>query len=132
MSVWRQVVRGIRVLANRRAGTGQCDCHSGTSAQVRVGEPHRRFSCRFAVCRSSAGRESAVPELLDLQQQNDVFDRSLGVRETATLLGDPTTPELLDTDLVTGDAFKLLGVQPLLGRGNPHWNHAAALRLLGR
>jgi putative ABC transport system permease protein len=59
----------------------------------------------------------SVPEFLDLQQQNHVFDRSLGVWEDSTLLGDPSSPESLDTDLVTGNAFQFLGVPPLLGRG---------------
>lgn len=59
----------------------------------------------------------SVPEFLDIQEQNQVFDHSLGVWEESTLLGDPSSPESLDTDLVTGNAFKMLGVPALLGRG---------------
>ena len=66
---------------------------------------------------SAARNWFSVPEFLDFQQQNHIFDRSLGVWEQATMLGDPSSPESLDTDLVTGNAFQFLGVQPLLGRG---------------
>jgi putative ABC transport system permease protein len=59
----------------------------------------------------------SVPEFLDIQQQNQVFDRSLGVWEESTLLGDPSSPGSLDTDLVTGNAFQMLRVPALLGRG---------------
>src|SRR5690242_6756952 len=52
----------------------------------------------------------SVPEFLDIQEHNQVFDRSLGVWEESTLLGDPSSPESLDTDLVTGNAFQMLGV----------------------
>jgi predicted permease len=58
----------------------------------------------------------SVPEFLDIQEHNQVFDRSLGVWEESTLLGDPSSPESLDTDLVTGNAFQMLGVPALLGR----------------
>ena len=33
------------------------------------------------------------------------------------MLGDPSSPESLDADTVTGNAFQFLGVPPLLGRG---------------
>ena len=33
------------------------------------------------------------------------------------MLGNVTSPEALDTDLVTGNTFEFLGVNPLLGRG---------------
>src|SRR3569833_592322 len=59
----------------------------------------------------------SVPEFLDIQLQNQVFDRSLGGWEDSTLLGDPSSPESLDTDLVTGSAFQMLGVPAFLGRG---------------
>ncbi|HLH04577.1 MAG TPA: ABC transporter permease [Bryobacteraceae bacterium] len=59
----------------------------------------------------------SVPEFLDLQEQNQVFDQSLGVWEESTLLGDPSSPESLDTDLLTGNAFQMLGVPALVGRG---------------
>ena len=58
-----------------------------------------------------------APDFLDLQQQNRVFDRTIGVWELSTMLGEPTSPEALDTDLVTGNTFEFLGVPPLLGRG---------------
>ncbi|MBV9266937.1 MAG: ABC transporter permease, partial [Acidobacteriaceae bacterium] len=59
----------------------------------------------------------SVPEFLDVQQQNGIFDRSIGVWEQSTMLGDSSSPESLDTDLVTGNTFQFLGVPPLLGRG---------------
>jgi putative ABC transport system permease protein len=66
---------------------------------------------------SAARNWFSIPEFLDFQQQNRIFDRSLGVWEQTTMLGDPSSPESLDTDLVTGNTFQFLGVPPLLGRG---------------
>src|SRR3569833_2307024 len=46
---------------------------------------------------ATASRNSfSVPEFLDLQEQNQVFDHSLGVWEESTLLGDPGSPDSLD------------------------------------
>ncbi len=59
----------------------------------------------------------SVPEFLDIQKENQIFDQSLGVWEESTLLGDASSPESLDTDLLTGNAFQMLGVPALLGRG---------------
>jgi len=59
----------------------------------------------------------SVPEFLDIQEHNQVFDHSFGVWEESTVLGDPSSPESLDTDLLTGNAFQMLGVPALLGRG---------------
>ena len=64
-----------------------------------------------------SGRQSfSIPEFLDYQEQNHIFDRSMGVSEESVLMGDSGTPELLDADAVTGDTFQFLGVAPLLGR----------------
>lgn len=60
----------------------------------------------------------SVPEFLDYQEQNHIFDRTMGVWEDTVLLGSSAgTREPLDTDLVTGNTFNFLGVPPLLGRG---------------
>ncbi|MGA8026779.1 MAG: ABC transporter permease, partial [Bryobacteraceae bacterium] len=59
----------------------------------------------------------SVPEFLDFQKENRIFDRSMGVWEETSLMGDATALESLDTDLVTGNAFQFLGISPLLGRG---------------
>jgi len=56
-------------------------------------------------------------EFLDFQAQNHIFDRSFGIWEKTTLLGDPSAPESLDTDVITGNAFQMLGIPALLGRG---------------
>ncbi len=64
------------------------------------------------------GREwFTIPEFLDYQQQNHIFDDSLGVIEETVLLGGSATPEAFDGDRLTGNSFQLLGVKPLLGRG---------------
>src|SRR5579871_1160762 len=67
---------------------------------------------------ANTGRENfSIPEFLDYQAQNHIFDRTMGVTEESVILGDSTRPELLDADAVTGNAFQFLGVAPLLGRG---------------
>ncbi len=64
------------------------------------------------------GREAfSIPEFLDYQQQNQIFDGSLGVIEETVLLGGSATPEAFDGDWLTGNSFQFLGVPPLLGRG---------------
>src|SRR5579884_113846 len=64
------------------------------------------------------GRQAfPVPEFLDYQQQNHIFDRSIGVRRDPVLMttaGGP--PESLDGAMVTGNTFQFLGMAPLLGR----------------
>ena len=64
------------------------------------------------------GREAfSIPEFLDYQEQNQIFDGSLGVIEETVLLGGSATPEAFDGDWLTGNSFQFLGVPPLLGRG---------------
>src|SRR5215469_1009758 len=57
-----------------------------------------------------------VPEFLDYQEQNHVFDRTMGVWEETVLMGSSGALEPFDTDRVTGNAFEFLGVAPLAGR----------------
>ncbi len=57
------------------------------------------------------------PEFIDYQQQNDVFDRSIGVRQDRVLMTNPgSAPESFLTAMVTGNTFQFLGLPPLLGR----------------
>jgi putative ABC transport system permease protein len=58
----------------------------------------------------------AQPEFLDYQQQNHVFDRSLGTRNDRLLWTGQGAPESWDGATVTGNTFEFLGVQPQLGR----------------
>ncbi|MCU1257981.1 MAG: hypothetical protein JWO80_866 [Bryobacterales bacterium] len=58
----------------------------------------------------------SVPEFLDYQEQNGVFDRSIGVRNDAYLMTGQGAPESFDGATVTGNTFEFLGVTPLLGR----------------
>jgi hypothetical protein len=59
----------------------------------------------------------SVPELVDFQEHNHVFDRTMGVWEKTVLMGSAAAREPLGTDLVTGNTFDFLGVKPLFGRG---------------
>jgi putative ABC transport system permease protein len=63
------------------------------------------------------GREMfSIPEFLDYQAQNHVFDRSIGVYQDTVLLTG-TGPSLsFKAARVTGNTFDFLGVPPLLGR----------------
>jgi putative ABC transport system permease protein len=56
------------------------------------------------------------PEFLDYQQQNHVFDRSIGVYQTRVIWMQHGVPESWLGAHVTGDTFQFLGVQPLFGR----------------
>ena len=58
----------------------------------------------------------SVPEFLDYQEQNHVFDRSIGVRRDQVLMGGLDSRESFDGATVTGNTFQFLGVAPLLGR----------------
>jgi putative ABC transport system permease protein len=63
------------------------------------------------------GREFfSVPEFLDYQEQNHVFDRSIGVNREGVLMTGAGAPESFDGAAVTGNTFPFLGVNPLLGR----------------
>ena len=67
--------------------------------------------------RGSQGRQwFTVPEFLDYQQKNRVFDQSIGVLEETVLMDRSGVPEPFDADMVTGNTFQFLGVRPLLGR----------------
>jgi putative ABC transport system permease protein len=58
------------------------------------------------------------PEFLDYQEQNHVFDRSIGVRQDRVLMRMPAggSPESFNAASTTGNTFQFLGVPPLLGR----------------
>ncbi|MGA8026217.1 MAG: ABC transporter permease, partial [Bryobacteraceae bacterium] len=63
------------------------------------------------------GRQAfSPPEFLDYQEQNHVFDRSIGVRSERVLMTGAGAPESFDGAAVTGNTFAFLGVPPLLGR----------------
>lgn len=63
------------------------------------------------------GREGfSQPEFLDYQQQNHVFDRSIGVTQSKVLWTGKGSPEMFTGASVTGNTFEFLGVKPLLGR----------------
>ncbi|MGH9585161.1 MAG: ABC transporter permease, partial [Bryobacteraceae bacterium] len=63
------------------------------------------------------GREAfSQPEFLDYQQQNDIFDRSIGVYQSKVLWTGKGSPEMFTGASVTGNTFQFLGVKPLLGR----------------
>jgi putative ABC transport system permease protein len=81
---------------------------------------NRLFDVRIhdsAAAPSQIRNSFSIPEFLDYQQQNDIFDRTMGVWEVTALMGGPSAPEPLDADLVTANTFDFLGVPPLLGRG---------------
>ncbi|HTU45017.1 MAG TPA: ABC transporter permease [Bryobacteraceae bacterium] len=56
------------------------------------------------------------PEFLDYQQQNHVFDSSIGVYQSRILWTGQGAPESWNGAHVTGNTFEFLGVGPLLGR----------------
>ncbi|MBV8572522.1 MAG: ABC transporter permease [Acidobacteriaceae bacterium] len=63
------------------------------------------------------GREAySQPEFADLEEQNHVFDRAIGVRQDRVLWTSAGPPESWNAAMVTGDTFQFLGVQPLVGR----------------
>src|SRR5450755_4235234 len=63
------------------------------------------------------GREFfSPPEFLDYQEQNRVFDRSIGVRQSNVVWTLPTSVESFRGAHVTGNTFQFLGVSPMLGR----------------
>src|SRR5580658_757917 len=65
----------------------------------------------------SFGREFfEPPEFLDYQEQNHVFDRSIGLRSEAVLMTGAGAPESFRGAGVTGNTFEFLGIAPLLGR----------------
>ena len=57
------------------------------------------------------------PEFLDYAEQNQIFDRVVGVRQDRVLVtGLSTNPESFTAARVTGNTFQFLGLPPLLGR----------------
>ena len=58
-----------------------------------------------------------VAEFLDFQEQNRVFADWLGVTEESVLLKDSGQLKEYDTDRLTGNAFQVLGMPALVGRG---------------
>jgi putative ABC transport system permease protein len=56
------------------------------------------------------------PEFLDYQEQNHVFDRSIGLRSEGVLMTGTGAPESFRGASVTGNTFDFLGIPPLLGR----------------
>ena len=83
-------------------------------------DSHRIFDIRIHDSSTGEGEGRnyfSLPEFLDYQEQNHIFDRTMGVWEETVLMGSPGALEPLDTDRVTGNAFEFLGVAPLLGRG---------------
>lgn len=63
------------------------------------------------------GREFfSPPEFLDYQEQNHIFDRSIGVRRDGVLMTGAGAPLSFDGAMVTGNTFEFLGMRPLLGR----------------
>src|SRR5580704_12085537 len=65
----------------------------------------------------SFGREFfEPPEFLDLQEQNHVFDRTIGLRSEGVLMTGTGAPESFRGASVTGNTFEFLGIAPLVGR----------------
>ena len=56
------------------------------------------------------------PEFLDYQEQNHVFDRSIGLRSEGVLMTGSGAPQSFRGAGVTGNTFEFLGIAPLLGR----------------
>lgn len=59
----------------------------------------------------------SIAEFLDFQEQNRVFADWLGVTEESVLLKDSGQLKEYDADRLTGNAFQILGMPALLGRG---------------
>jgi len=58
----------------------------------------------------------AQPEFLDYQEQNHIFDGSMGGTQDRALWTTTGPPESVDRGLVTGNTFEFLGINPLFGR----------------
>src|SRR5579875_1269420 len=61
-------------------------------------------------------QEFLPPEFYDYQEQNGVFDGSIGVTQSRVLWTGPSAPESWLAAHVTGNTFDFLGIAPLLGR----------------
>src|SRR5438270_8366448 len=68
--------------------------------------------------KDQSGRQFySQPEFLDYQEQNHIFDRSIGVHGDRMLMTSAgETPEKFDGARVTGNTFQFLGVPALVGR----------------
>ncbi len=63
------------------------------------------------------GREAfSPPEFTDYQEQNQVFDRTIGLYQDRVLWTGPSAPESWMAAYLTGNSFQFLGVAPLVGR----------------
>jgi putative ABC transport system permease protein len=56
------------------------------------------------------------PEFLDYQEQNHVFDRTIGLHSEGVLMTGDGAPESFRGASVTGNTFEFLGIPPLVGR----------------
>jgi len=56
------------------------------------------------------------PEFLDYQEQNHVFDRTIGLHSEGVLMTGEGAPESFRGASVTGNTFEFLGIPPLVGR----------------
>jgi putative ABC transport system permease protein len=56
------------------------------------------------------------PEFLDYQEQNHVFDRTIGLHSEGVLMTGTGAPESFRGADVTGNTFEFLGIPPLVGR----------------
>src|SRR5271168_3335940 len=72
---------------------------------------------RDASTNNDFGRGSfPPPEFLDYQEQNRVFDRSIGVWQSNVIWTQSGSVESFRAAFTTGNTFQFLGVGPLLGR----------------
>jgi len=55
-------------------------------------------------------------EFLDYQEQNHIFDRSVGLNPTGILMTGTGAPESYRGGAVTGNTFEFFGIPPLIGR----------------
>jgi predicted permease len=58
-----------------------------------------------------------MPEFLDFQQGSQIFLDSMGIYEESVLLKESGQLKEFDADRVSGNAFELLGMPALMGRG---------------
>jgi predicted permease len=61
--------------------------------------------------------ESSFPDFLDMAAQTQVLEHLTAHRVGVVNLGDPLVRDRIIVEMVTGEYFEALGVQPALGRG---------------
>jgi len=66
---------------------------------------------------SQIANRMSIAEFLDFQEQNRVFADWLGVTEESVLLKDSGQLKEYDADRLTANAFQILGLPALIGRG---------------